>query len=257
MPDLPWKLWIYTNYDCNLSCSYCLAESHPRAARRAIAMEQVIRLVDEAHELGFSCIYFTGGEPFLLNNIYTMLAYAAQRLPTTVLTNGLLLKGRRLEQLQAIAHPNLTVQVSLDGGRPEHHDPQRGAGSWAGAVAGTQALREHGFHVRLATTVTSVNSAHLDELCAFHLGLGIPEADHFTRPLARRGFSDFGLHVTRENLLPELTVNAEGVYWHPLTTAEDMLVSREIFPLANAVQLVRDQLAPAGPEVSEPAKPFR
>ena len=23
------KLWIYTNYDCNLRCTYCVAESHP------------------------------------------------------------------------------------------------------------------------------------------------------------------------------------------------------------------------------------
>jgi sulfatase maturation enzyme AslB (radical SAM superfamily) len=28
---LSWKLWLYTNYDCNLSCSYCVAESTPAA----------------------------------------------------------------------------------------------------------------------------------------------------------------------------------------------------------------------------------
>jgi hypothetical protein len=32
-PDLPWKLWIYTNYDCNLSCNYCLASSTPHSPR--------------------------------------------------------------------------------------------------------------------------------------------------------------------------------------------------------------------------------
>jgi sulfatase maturation enzyme AslB (radical SAM superfamily) len=31
-----WKLWIYTNYDCHLRCSYCLAESSPEAERRAM-----------------------------------------------------------------------------------------------------------------------------------------------------------------------------------------------------------------------------
>ena len=42
------KLWIYTNYDCNLRCSYCLAESAPGAPRRAIGLDVVRRLVDEA-----------------------------------------------------------------------------------------------------------------------------------------------------------------------------------------------------------------
>jgi MoaA/NifB/PqqE/SkfB family radical SAM enzyme len=220
-------------------------------------MEQVTRLVDEAAALGFCGVYFTGGEPFLLNEIFAMLAYSSQYLPTTVLTNGLLLKGQRLNKLIAIAHPNLTVQVSLDGGQPEHHDPYRGEGSWAGAVAGIQALLENGFRVRLASTVTLANSAHLDTLCAFHLGLGIPEEDHFTRPLARRGFSQQGMHMTRENLVPEITVNTEGVFWHPLTTADDMLVSHEIFPLANAMQLVQLQLKPAGSDDNDAPKPFR
>ena len=30
-----WKLWIYTNYDCNLSCTYCVAEASPRAPAAA------------------------------------------------------------------------------------------------------------------------------------------------------------------------------------------------------------------------------
>ena len=32
--ELPSRVWIYTNYDCNLQCSYCLAYSSPRAPRR-------------------------------------------------------------------------------------------------------------------------------------------------------------------------------------------------------------------------------
>ena len=64
------KLWIYTNYDCNLHCSYCVAESHPRAPKRAVSLATVKRIIDEAVELGFESIYFTGGEPFILDNIY-------------------------------------------------------------------------------------------------------------------------------------------------------------------------------------------
>ncbi|HEY6020418.1 MAG TPA: radical SAM protein, partial [Candidatus Paceibacterota bacterium] len=78
-PAFLWKLWIYTNYDCNLKCSYCVAKSGPNAPRRALGMDNVRRLVDEAAELGFEHIFFTGGEPFLLNDIYEMLAYSSAR----------------------------------------------------------------------------------------------------------------------------------------------------------------------------------
>jgi hypothetical protein len=34
-PALAWKLWLYTNYDCNLTCTYCVARSGPGADVRA------------------------------------------------------------------------------------------------------------------------------------------------------------------------------------------------------------------------------
>lgn len=249
------KLWVYTNYDCNLRCSYCVAESSPRAARRAIGLETVQQLVDEAVPLGFEHLYFTGGEPLILDDIYAMLAYAAERLPTTLLTNAMLLRGRRLERLQAVDHPNLVVQVSLDGGQAQHHDAYRGAGTWEKTAAGLHTLLEHGFRVRLSTTETPANQEHLDEICAFHQALGIPEEDHFTRPLARRGFSDEGQEVNQTNLVPELTVNREGIFWHPLSTDADMLVSEQLFPLAEAVACMQ-QLIQKNQAVAEPAQTF-
>ena len=248
---LKWTLWIYTNYDCNLRCSYCVAKSGPNVARRAIGLANARRLVDEAVALCFDHIFFTGGEPFLLNDIYEMLAYSSARLPTTVLTNAMLLQQKlpgtptgqtRLERLTEIANDNLIIQVSLDGGRAEDHDAYRGAGTWAKTVAGLMQLQAAGFRVRLGTTETPVNSAHLHELCEFHRALGIPDEDHFVRPLAKRGFSREGLELGMHNLVPELTVNLDGIFWHPLSTDADMQVSKQMFPLAPAVERVQGQL---------------
>jgi MoaA/NifB/PqqE/SkfB family radical SAM enzyme len=241
-PELQWKLWIYTNYDCNLRCSYCVAKSSPNAPRRAIGLANVCRLVDEAVDLGFTDVFFTGGEPFILNDIYAMLAYASARVRTTVLTNAMILRGPRLEKLAAIANERLVVQVSLDGGTPEHHDAYRGAGTWAKTVEGIKLLQARGFRVRLSTTETPANTAHLDTICTFHRALGIPDEDHFIRPLAKRGYSKEGLELGMANLVPELTVNLDGVFWHPLSTDADMQVSKKIFPLASAYERVKQQL---------------
>ena len=241
-PALQWKLWIYTNYDCNLRCSYCVAKSSPNAPRRAIGLANVQRLVDEAVDLGFTDIFFTGGEPFILNDIYDMLAYASARVRTTVLTNAMILRGPRLEKLVAIANDRLVVQVSLDGGLPEHHDAYRGAGAWAKTVEGIALLQARGFRVRLSTTETPANRPHLETVCAFHRSLGIPDEDHFIRPLAKRGYSKEGLELGMGNLVPELTVNLDGVFWHPLSTDADMQVSKRMFPLAASYERVKQQL---------------
>jgi MoaA/NifB/PqqE/SkfB family radical SAM enzyme len=242
-PELQWKLWIYTNFDCNLRCSYCVARSSPQTPRRAIGLERACRLVDEAVALGFHEALFTGGEPLLLDEIYTMLAYAAARLPTTLLTNAMLLRGPRLDRLVAVANPRLVVQVSLDGAAPAAHDAYRGAGSWARTVEGIRLLQARGLRVRLSTTETPANTGQIEALHAFRRDLGIPDVDHFVRPLARRGFATEGLEVSTTTLAPELTASADGIFWHPLSTDADMLVTPELFPLAAARDRVLAMLA--------------
>ena len=236
------KLWIYTNYDCNLHCSYCSAQSGPDAPRRAIGIRNAQRLVDEAVALGFDYVFFTGGEPFVVDDIYDILAYSSARVQTTVLTNAMILRGARLEKLGAIWNDNLTLQVSLDGGCPEDHDAYRGMGTGTKTVEGVQLLQARRWRVRLSTTETPVNCHHLEAICEFHRSLGIPEQDHFVRPLAKCGSSKEGIELGMENLAPELTANCDGIFWHPLSTDAKMQVSQQLFPLATAVERVQRQV---------------
>lgn len=236
------KLWIYTNYDCNLTCSYCLSRSGPTTPRNAISYPDVCRLIDQALDLNFDSVFFTGGEPFLLDEIYGMLEYSSRFISTVVLTNGLLLNGKRLEKLKTINNPNLIIQVSLDGACADHHDPYRGEGNWEKTDVIIHDLIRNSFHVRLSTTITPINSSFIDQLCAYHLEMGINEEDHVIRQLAKRGFSAEGMEVGYGCLSPEITVNRDGVFWHPLSTDKDMLVTREIFPLSKALNTVNDKL---------------
>src|SRR5258708_34379337 len=102
--DLLHRLWIYTNYDCNLSCSYCVAESFVGAERNGLALPEVCRLIDEAVALGMTDLFLTGGEPFILHDIFSMLNSGLQHMHVTVLSNGILLKGKRLQQLEALVN---------------------------------------------------------------------------------------------------------------------------------------------------------
>jgi MoaA/NifB/PqqE/SkfB family radical SAM enzyme len=238
----PSRLWVYTNFDCNLACTYCLTSSSPVAERRALPPDAYFQLIDEAVTVGIDEVFLTGGEPFLLPDIFEKLTYAAERLPTTVLTNGMLLKGRRLESLRARSGLPITLQVSLDGHVAEIHDAYRGAGSWASTVAAIRSLQASGFRVAIGATETPVNKPYTEELRAFVRELGIPEQGFFLRPLTKRGFSHEGIELRAEDVAPELTVTVQGVFWHPQSAGEAMLLSRDIFPLRDAMALMRANL---------------
>lgn len=236
------RLWLYTNFDCNLACTYCLSSSSPRAARRAIPLENFRRLIDEARGAGIEECFLTGGEPFLLPDIFDRLRYAAERLPTTVLTNGMLLAGARFERLRQLQPLPLTIQISLDGACADCHDAFRGRGSWAKTVASIRALLDAGFHVAIGATETNVNRPHIEKLREFVRKLGILDEDIFVRPLTRRGLSAEGLDLRPDELAPELTVTVDGAFWHPQSAGEAMLISRSIFPLDGTLAVLRANL---------------
>jgi MoaA/NifB/PqqE/SkfB family radical SAM enzyme len=239
--DLLHRLWIYTNYDCNLSCTYCVAESFVGAERNGLTLQQVCQLIDEAAALGMTELFLTGGEPFILHDIFSMMSYGLERMHVTVLSNGILLKGKRLQQLEALPHrERLTIQISLDGSNAATHDFYRGAGSWQKAIDAIVRLKSAGFHVRLGTTETPENRHDLAEMCKLHRQLGIPDEDHIIRPLVRRGFSTKGMAIALPALEPEVTLDRNGVYWHPVATDPDLLISPHLFPLRDAVEQIKE-----------------
>lgn len=250
------RLWVYTNYDCNLQCSYCLVSSSPFAARRAMPLPRFRALLDEAALLGVRELFLTGGEPFLLPDIFEMLALALPRFKTTVLTNAMIVRGKKLEALSLLGREHLFLQVSLDDAAPGLHDAFRGAGSWERTVEGIRLLQARGFTVRVATTVTPELEPRLAEVRRFvEVDLGIAPEHHIVRPLLKRGFSEEGLSVGKESLMPELTVDDAGVYWHPAGTDDDLRVARDQGTLRVALEEVARLLATRG--ASKTLQPFR
>jgi pyruvate-formate lyase-activating enzyme len=232
------RLWLYTNFDCNLRCDYCCVRSSPTAPRRELGLARVQRIAREATELGVKEIFVTGGEPFLLEDIGEILVACAAAAPTTVLTNGMLFTGRRAETLRVLPRDRIVLQISLDSATPARHDLHRGRGTWTRTREGIQLARAHGFRVRLAATVST--DAEAEEFSQFLNDEKIAEEDRVIRRIALRGAASEGVAVTRIDLVPEVTVTAEGVYWHPVGAEDsDLLVTRDIFPLSESFAAVR------------------
>jgi MoaA/NifB/PqqE/SkfB family radical SAM enzyme len=241
------RLWLYATYHCNLACSYCLTESSPRIAnRRTLTAETLLRAVREAKELGFASVGMTGGEVFMLPDFADTLRRIAELLPVVALTNGTLFTERRLAELEPLAGRDVALQLSLDSDDRARNDALRGPGNFDRVLEAIPKLLERKLRVRIATTVEDQDADELQRVCTLHRSLGIPDDDHIMRPVVRRGRADLegmGVELGPHDVLPELTLTADGAFMHPFAptvrnghTDLDLLASRQIAPLSHPLR---------------------
>ena len=150
-------LWLNTGTLCNITCASCYIESSPTNDRLVYLTPAEARpFLAEAAGLGTREIGFTGGEPFLNPGILEMIGDALARgFEVLVLTNAMLpmqrpQMSRGLLALKETAGDRLTLRVSLDHFTQELHEKERGARTWAPAVAGLDWLDRNGFRLAIA-----------------------------------------------------------------------------------------------------------
>ena len=241
---LPGRVWMYSNYHCNLTCDYCLTASSPNSARRELDPERMIEIATQAKELGFTQIGVTGGEPFLLPTMPDTLAALSEILPTLVLTNGTMFAPKRMAKVMQLAGKDVALQISLDSPDPEANDEFRGPENFAKVVETIPRLVQAGLTVRIATTADPgrLTASDHSRLCELHRSLGVADEDHIVRPIISRGRADeqsMGVGIPHHQIPAELTVTADGTYWSPfgptITNGRldtDLLISRTSRPLS-------------------------
>jgi MoaA/NifB/PqqE/SkfB family radical SAM enzyme len=247
--ELPGRVWLYSNYNCNLACSYCLTESSPRSERREVDAATMLEVARQAAALGFTGLGVTGGEPMLLPWLPDTIAAMADHLPVVVLTNGTLFGGDRIKRALPLARPDVMVQISLDSHLADVNDMARGPENFAKVVDAVPRLIANGVRVRIATTTAgALDDPALDPLRHLVASLGVAEDDHLVRPIVRRGRADefdLGVVAAARDIPSELTITSDGAFWGsfgPTVRAgrldTDLLLTRTVLPLevpANAL----------------------
>ncbi len=256
---LPGHVWLYSNYNCNLACSYCLTESSPRSPRRGLSRVTMVEVARQASELGFTGLGVTGGEPFLVPWLPDAVAEMAGHLPVVLLTNGTLFAGGRIERAAVLASHDVALQISLDSHRPDVNDMARGPHNFAKVVEAVPRLVDRGLRVRIATTTTlDRDDESLEPLKELVQSLGVAPEDHLIRPVVRRGRADelaIGVRARPVDIPSELTITADGAFWGSFGPTvrsgrldTDLLLSRSVLPLATPARALLQLLQglPAG-----------
>ena len=257
--DLGTRLWIYTNFDCNLACGYCCAESSPRAPSRRMPTELALEAVEQFAEMDGREVLLTGGEPFLHPELEQIVSQTARLLPVTILTNAMVFaRGTRRATLEAMDRDRVTLQVSLDSGTPEVHDRQRGAGSFARAMEGLRQARDLGFRVRVSMTLYDEDPATVAALHETLLSEGVPRRDQLIRPVAHEGSAQTGQHISADSIAPEPTLTVDGAWWHPVGVADPNLrVADSPLPIREVFATIRDAVRVQDASTNEGRTVFR
>jgi hypothetical protein len=101
------------------------------------------------------------------------------------------------------------------------------------------------------------NGCEAEAFGQFLDGEKIAAEDRVIRWIALRGSASEGIAVSRTDLVPEVTITADGVYWHPVGAADaDLLVARDIFPLSDAFVAVRQAFDREGDHANQLARSF-
>ncbi len=147
------ELWFHTGTICNLRCPFCLEGSKPGDNRlQQPTLDEVKPFVQEAVALGVQQFSFTGGEPFIIQEIIEILDYALDFNPCLVLTNATEPLISRLGMLATLIRKPfpLHFRVSLDYPDPARHDNGRGRGNFNLSLKTMKQIHRLGFKVSIA-----------------------------------------------------------------------------------------------------------
>jgi radical SAM protein with 4Fe4S-binding SPASM domain len=164
---------------CNLRCRHCyqtgeLSEEMSLPEIKAVIDEVSDMLKDwsENYNIAFAPSFnVTGGEPFLMCDIFSVLEELTKKgFDTYLLSNGILISREKAATLAQLGVKG--VQISIEG--PETiHDSIRGAGSMLSSIKGVQNLLDAGIEVTLNTTLSDINATYFMDVIELASSLGV------------------------------------------------------------------------------------
>jgi len=182
---------------CNLRCKHCFISCSPdNHSFWFMTRDEVRSALEASVGLGVKEYYFTGGEPFMNQEMIGILEDALQLGPATVLTNATILPQRAVDRLAGLSESSrytLELRVSIDGVTREMNDAIRSEGSFDRALEAVGRLAHAGF-LPIITTMQSWEDHETDAVLEAFRAL----------------LSTVGYHRARLKILPPLHIGAEA-----------------------------------------------
>lgn len=163
--------YLHVTQRCNLSCIGCYSLSASRNACQDASTTQLMEAVEQLAHAGASSVFFSGGEPFLRDDLGVLARHAKKCgiAKITIITNGTCLSMRALEELSV--HVD-AVAVSFDGYSETAPSHIRGSQRFHQLVQAVRMVQEAGIHAHIIPTIHRLNVRDLEKYAELSRSLG-------------------------------------------------------------------------------------
>ncbi len=157
--------WALTDR-CNLQCRHC---GFWRAPRPELGTEEVLQAIELLTAAGAKVVSFVGGEPFLRNDLASILERCRRKgLFVRVTSNGVLIENH----IDAMRYIDV-LKLSLDGPKPVH-EHMRGEGTFESVFTAKELAEKAGIKVVFNSVLSKMLTDNLDEFLGLLARQGIP-----------------------------------------------------------------------------------
>jgi MoaA/NifB/PqqE/SkfB family radical SAM enzyme len=168
---VPQTLSIEVTRQCGAKCDHCLIKE----GEGELSHEEILRIIDEAINMGSCIITFTEGDPLLREDIFELIKHVdPEKAVVNLFTPGLDMTTEKAVKLREAGLYNLIIGVYST--NPEEHDKVRGvAGAHARALEAIRMALETGLLVTMSCHVLSGQVDRIEELYELAAELGVQE----------------------------------------------------------------------------------
>ncbi|MFC1942524.1 radical SAM protein [Chloroflexota bacterium] len=247
----PVVVWNCTR-QCNLSCIHCYATADSHKSKEEMSTASGEEFIRDLADFGVPVILFSGGEPLLRKDIFTLAGLAKKLgLRVALSTNGTLINEEISRKLKDIGFAEVGISLDGIGANNDHFRGHKGA--FDSALEGIGNCVAAGIRVSLRLTITRLNYQELPSIfrlveaegigrvCLYHLAysgrgssLYKEDINHAQTRELMDSICDWTLDLQRRGMNKEiLTVgnHADGVYLYHKVKKENPQHANDILEL--------------------------
>ena len=157
---------------CNYNCSFCSNKYNFK--RKEMPLETIKKIIIELQKKRLSQIAFTGGEPFLREDLPEIIRFLGDKTISYVYTSGQGFNEKKAKELKKAGL--FGIAVSLDSHKENIHNSLRGnKKAFKQALKSVGLSKKFGFYTIIQTIVRKENLSELEEFLKFSKKLGADE----------------------------------------------------------------------------------
>ncbi len=181
----PIVVWNSTR-KCNLKCIHCYIDATPSASAGELTTVEARTMLDDLADFGAPVFLFSGGEPFMRDDLYELGNYAKGKgLRTVISTNGTMITDDVAKKIRDTGFSY--VGISLDGLEDVNDKFREQKGAFKKTLEGIRNCKKNGVHVGLRFTINKHNFRDIAGIFDLIENEGIPRTCFYHLVYSGRG----------------------------------------------------------------------